>query len=293
MVLAVVLCILFGSNAVAVKISFNGFGLLSAASLRFFISAALIFLWIMLSGRSLKIQKKYLKKSIVVSLIFSAQIYFMFWGINNTTASRATLLINLQPFFVLILSHLFIAGDRITFKKLLGMVIGFLGLLSMFIFKKNIAADFMTGDVLMLIAAFLWACNVIYLKSFIQDTSVVTLTFYHILLSLPLFIAGAFIVDEVIFKSISIQTVCALLYQAFVTAFGFIAWASLIKKFQASLVHSFVFILPVSGVFCGILILNEPFTINIVFALILISIGILITHYSGKSHKRPEIDLLG
>ena len=288
--LAILLCILFGSNAVAVKISFNGFGLLSTAALRFSISVLLILLWIIVSRRSFKIEKEYLKKSFVVSLIFSAQVCFMFAGINNTTASRATLLINLQPFFVLILSHLFIAGDRITFRKLLGMIIGFCGLLSMFVFTKNTAADFMAGDVLMITAAMLWACNVIYLKSFIHNASVVILTFYHLLLSLPVFIAGAFIFDDVMFKAVSAQTVCALLYQAFVTAFGFIAWASLIKKFQASLVHSFVFILPVSGVLCGILILNEPFAINIVFALILISIGILITHYSGKANKGIEGD---
>ena len=152
----------------------------------------------------------------------------------------------------------------------------------MFIFKDNITAEFMTGDLLLLIAAFLWAANAVYLKSFIQKTSVVTITFYHFLLSLPVFITGAFIGDAVMFRAFSVQAICALVYQGLITGFGFIAWNFLIKKYQASLVHSFLFIAPLSGVLVSILLLSEPFTINVFGALILIIIGIIIIHYSKK-----------
>jgi drug/metabolite transporter (DMT)-like permease len=280
--LAVVICILFGANTVATKISFNGFGLLTAAALRFFMAALMIFLWAAATGHPLKIEKKYFKKALIMAAIFSVQYFLMFWGISKTTASRAVLLIYLQPFFVLLLSHLFIAGDRIFLRKFFGMIIGFCGLLPLFIFKDNITAEFMTGDLLLLIAAFLWAANAVYLKSFIHNTSVVTITFYHFLLSLPVFVTGAFILDTVMFRAFSAQAICALLYQGLITGFGFIAWNFLIKKYQASLVHSFLFIAPLSGVLVSILLLSEPFTINIFGALILIIIGIIIIHYSKK-----------
>ena len=281
-ILAVVFCILLGANTVAAKISFDGFGLFTVAALRFS-TAAVILLWLAVRSDSLKIEKKYLKKTLIMTAIFSVQYFFIFWGLSKTNVSRAVLLIYSQPFFILILSHLFIAGDRITFKKLLGMIIGFCGVLLLFVFKKNIAADFMMGDVLILIAAFLWAANAVYFKSFIHNTSIVTITFYHTLLSVPIFCTGAFIFDEVMFKVLSAQAICALVYQGLVTAFGFIALSFLLKKYQASLVHSFLFISPLSGVLLGILLLNEPFTINIFFALILLSIGIIIVHYSKKN----------
>ena len=285
-ILAVVICILFGANIVATKISFEGFGIFTVAALRFSM-ASIILLWLTVRYNSLKIERKYLKKSLVIAAIFSVQYFCMLWGISNTTASRAVLLIYLQPFFVLLLSHLFIAGDKITFKKLLGMIIGFCGVLPLFIFKEGITADFMVGDILMIIGAFLWATNAVYLKKFIHNTSVIAITFYHISLSVPVFITGAFIFDPVMFKAFSMHAVFALFYQVLITAFGFIAWLFLIKKYQASLVHSFLFISPVAGVLFGILLLSEPFTINLFFALILITIGIIIIHYS----KKPQVVL--
>jgi drug/metabolite transporter (DMT)-like permease len=282
-ILAVVLCILFGANTVATKISFDGFGVLTAATLRFFISSLMIFLWAAATGHSLKIEKKYFKKVLVLAGIFSVQYFFIFWGISKTTASRSVLLIYLQPFFVLLLSHLLIVGDQINFKKFLGMIIGFCGILPLFILKKDIGANFTTGDFLVLIGAFLWAVNVVYLKSFIQNTSVVAITFYNFLLAVPIFLIGAFIFDPVMLRAFCTPATGALVYQGFATGFGFIAWNFLIKKFQVSVVHSFLFIAPLSGVLLGILLLSEPFTINIFFALILISIGIIITHYSKKT----------
>ena len=86
------------------------------------------------------------------------------------------------------------------------------------------------------------------------------------------------------FKAFSFKAIFALLYQGVISsAFGFIAWNFLIKTYSVSLVHSFMFIVPLSGVFFGIALLGEPWTVNILFALILISAGLFIIHYPEKS----------
>jgi drug/metabolite transporter (DMT)-like permease len=46
--------------------------------------------------------------------------------------------------------------------------------------------------------------------------------------------------------------------------------------------HSFVFVMPITGVLLGGLILKEPITINIVIAMVLIVSGILMIHYKQK-----------
>ncbi|PQP33469.1 EamA/RhaT family transporter, partial [Desulfobacteraceae bacterium SEEP-SAG9] len=89
-------------------------------------------------------------------------------GMSKTNASRGTLLINLQPFFVLFLAHYFIPGDRITKKKFLGLFMGFSGMALVLLGKKGVTADIQTGDFLILITAFVWACNTVYIKRIIK-----------------------------------------------------------------------------------------------------------------------------
>ena len=65
-------------------------------------------------------------------------------------------------------------------------------------------------------------------------------------------------------------------------SFCFVAWISLLQKYGAVALHSFIFIMPVSGVVLGGLMLGEPITGNILIALLLIVSGILLIHFKQK-----------
>jgi drug/metabolite transporter (DMT)-like permease len=76
---------------------------------------------------------------------------------------------------------------------------------------------------------------------------------------------------------------CALLYQGLVAAsFCFVAWITLLQKYGAVALHSFLFIMPISGVLLGGLVLGEPITVNIIIALMLIVSGILLVNLKQK-----------
>ena len=83
--------------------------------------------------------------------------------------------------------------------------------------------------------------------------------------------------------SFDYEIIGSLLYQSLITAsFGFIVWNSLLQRYGAVALHSFIFIMPVAGVLLGGLVLDEPITINIITALLLIVTGILTIHYRQK-----------
>jgi hypothetical protein len=100
-----------------------------------------------------------MRRLLIVSVLFTVQFSLLYFGLTKTNASRATLLINLQPFFVLVLAHCFVPGDRITKRKSLGLLLGFTGMASVFLGKEGVTTDVQIGDFSILISAFLWACN--------------------------------------------------------------------------------------------------------------------------------------
>jgi drug/metabolite transporter (DMT)-like permease len=286
----VLLCMLFGSNAVAIKITFRGLGVFTTAGIRFGMAACAIYLWARVRGLPVALKEGQFRQVAVYSLLFTCQLSLFYFAISKTSASRATLLGNLLPFFVLFLAHVFIPGDRITKRKFFGLLLGFCGVVLVFLEKAGVSSETQIGDILMLVATFIWACNVVYIKRIIHTFNPFHLVLYSMLLSVPIFFLQALLWDRPMVGTVDGPVLVALLYQGLVTAsFGFVAWNSMLQKYGVVSLHSFVFIMPVSGVFLGGLLLGEPITAKIVLAMGVIGAGIFIVHWRPK--KEPVYPL--
>jgi len=276
----ILLCVLFGANAVAIKVAFEGFGVFSAAVIRFGIATITIAFWALLSGRSFRLEDGQWKHLLVYSILFTAQLSLFYVGLSRTYASRGILLINMLPFLILVLAHFFIPGDRITRRKLIGLLLGFGGVVCVFAGKETLSGTIRSGDGLVLLATLIWAGNTVYLKRVISTFKPFHIVLYSMLFSLPFFLMAAYCFDEAVFKTLSLRALTAIFYQTFVTAsFGFIAWNSLLKTYGAVTLHSFVFIMPLVGVVLSGWLLHEPLSPNLWLALVLIVVGILVVHF--------------
>jgi drug/metabolite transporter (DMT)-like permease len=288
---SVFLCIIFGANAVAIKISLCGLGVFTTAGLRFTIASTAICLWAKTSGLSFNIRKGQIYQLFVIGMIFTVQLSLFYLGLSKTNASRGTLVVNILPVFVLFLAHFFLSGDWITIRKIIGMVIGFIGVTFVFL-EKNVTADFQSGDLIILAAAFLWACNIIYIKKIIDTFEAFHIVIYPMIFSVPFFFIEGFLWDTSMISYIDSRIMVSLLYQSLVTAaFGFVAWNKMLQKYGATALHSFVFIMPLAGVILGGMVLNEPITFNIIMALLLVVSGIIVINFKPK--KRISLFPIG
>jgi drug/metabolite transporter (DMT)-like permease len=275
----VFLCSLFGANAVAIKISLTGLGVFTTAGVRFGIAAMIIFLYAICTGRPLAVRKNQVYQLFILALFFFVQLSLFYFGQNKTTASHATLIANVLPFFVMILAHYFIPGDTVNLKKISGLVLGFAGVLLLFFDNAALTGDALRGDLLILLAVLVWSCHVVYIKTIIDGFHPLQVTLYPISLATPLFLLSGYLWDGEMVRFIDASIVKAMFYQTFVTAsFGFVAWNTLIRRFGATALHSFVFIMPISGVFLGVTMLNEPLTTNLVGAIILVVTGLIVVN---------------
>jgi len=281
--LALFLSAAFGANAVAIKISVSGIGPFTAAGIRFLIASLVIFAWARATGRSFHVHRDQVHPLFVIFLIFFSQISFFYLGISKTNASRAVLISNLQPFFVLFLAHFFIPDDRITFRKALGLLLGFAGVGLVFLEKEGVTEGFQIGDVLMVLSTSLWAASAVYTKTVLHRLSPHFIAFYQMSLSVPFFFLCGFLRDQPMIGTLNAEVVIAVLYQALVAAaFGFIAWNTLLQHHGAVILNSFNFILPITGVFLAWCLLNEPLTVKILLALLFITAQMVVLYFEPK-----------
>jgi drug/metabolite transporter (DMT)-like permease len=138
---------------------------------------------------------------------------------------------------------------------------------------------------MILIAAFLWACNTVYTKRIINDFDPFQIVLYSMIFSVPFFFIAGLIWDSKMIAHVNPKVLVSLLYQSILTgSFGFVAWNNMLQKYGAVSLHSFIFIMPIAGVFLGGMVLGEPITLNIVLALLLIISGMLVVNLKTKRY---------
>lgn len=277
--LLLLLALFWGGNAVAVKIALRDMRPFILAGLRFSVAVSIISLWSILNKVSLRPKRGEISYLIILSLIFAGQIGTFTLGVDLTQAGRASLFINTHPFFVAILAHFFIPNDKLSIKKLLGLLLAFFGVVTIFRDKIGLDSSRFTGDVLILISGFLLGVLGIYTKRLVQSINVYKLLFWQMLFALPIFFLLGIIFEGSAPYTISLRLVLSLLYQgAVVGGFCFVAWTLILKRFSASKASAFLFATPLFGVTLSNIILQEPVTLYLVIGAILVAAGIYLVN---------------
>lgn len=281
------LCILFGANAVAIKISLAGLGVFTVAGIRFGLAAVVIYFWALLTGKPIRINLRQFRLLAILGVIFYVQLSFFYLGLSRTTASHGTLIANILPFIVLVLAHFFIKEERISAQKVVGLILGFCGVLLLFGEAGQLEHDVLHGDLLVLGAVLVWGGNAIYTKRIIGAFQPSQIVLYPIAMASPLFLVTALFLDRPMVSYVDPKILASMAYQSFITAsFGLLGWTMMIKKYGATTLHSFIFIMPISGVFFGIVLLGEPLTINLLGSIMMVTIGLIVVNRTPTGLRR-------
>jgi drug/metabolite transporter (DMT)-like permease len=282
------LCTLFGGNGVAIKLGFTGLGPFTSASIRFSMAVFALLLWAGYKKIPLALDRNQWFPMLIQSILFTIQLACFHIGLSKTTASHAMLISNVLPFVVLILAHFFIPGDTITLKKSMGIFLGFLGVALLFFDDADPNSNLQKGDMIVLCAVLSWGISSVYVKRIISGFHVFQITLYPMMFGIPFLVLGGVLWDNPMVIGITPTVVTALFYQAFVSAaFGFVAWNTLLKRFGATALHSFIFIVPLSGVFFGVMILNDPVTPNLLTSIGFIVSGIVVVNIRKRKKSLP------
>lgn len=200
-------------------------------------------------------------------------------GMVHTTASRATVISSAQPLFVLALARVFLPGERITLAKGAGLVLGFVGINLLF-FGGGFGGrgeSSILGDGLVLGGAFLWAVQSIYEKKIIPNYRPFTLVFWQIAFTMVLMLGLSAVLEQDRPLVFNTRTTTAFLYMVFpVTLFVYPTYMYVLQYVEVSRISYFNFVMTVSGVLLGVLLLGDPVTLALVVSLVLVSAGVIL-----------------
>jgi drug/metabolite transporter (DMT)-like permease len=281
--LAIFLCLIFGSNAVAIKVSLVGIPPCASAAIRFMIASVIIYSYARFKKIDLTLSARDWGHVALMGILFGAQFTILYLGIYFTTVSHAAILMNTQPFFVAISAHFFLTDDRLNTRKILGIAAAFVGVIVMFYQGKHGATKSILGDLLVLIAAISWAGQTIYIKRWLDDWDPIPLVMHPMVIGVTTLAVAHFFFEKNFVLYLDRDIVISILYQSlFVAGFGYLAWTNLLLRYRASSLSAFIFLMPVSGVLLGTIFMGDPVTTRLIVGLFCITGGILLVNIKQK-----------
>ena len=292
-VLLVGLCLLWGGNLIAIKISNRGIPPALAAGLRSAGAAAVLAAWAASRRESLWVSRRVTLDGAVIGALFGAEFLCMFLGVSYTSASRATILAYTTPFWLVLGAHALFADDRLSLNKVLGLLLSFAGIVAVFGARSDdLAPNHWVGDLLELGAAFFWAATTLYVKRMTvrEHLTAVQLLFYQLAFSAPLLLGAALLLERgqlgIVWRA---DAVLSLLYQTIVIAsISYLAWFWLIQQYRVTSLGSFTFLSPLFGVILGGVLLGEQLPALLWLGLALAAAGIYLVNRPARSVPQFE-----
>lgn len=287
---AFVTIIIWGTTFISTKILLSDFAPIEILFIRFVLGLAAL---IIISPKLFKLKSLEEELNFAGAGLSGICLYYLLENIalTHTMASNVGVIISTAPFFTAILSHIFIKNNeklKVNFFVGFGIAIAGICLIS---FNGTKAQLNPHGDILALVAAFVWAVYSLLTKkisSFGYNTIHTTrrIFTYGILFMLPLLFVFDFKFN--INKIFDMKNLLNLLYLGLgASALCFVTWSYAVKKLGAIKTSVYIYLVPVITILTSVLFLEEKLTAISVTGTVFTLIGLFVSESQfNKKRKR-------
>lgn len=293
---SIICALLWGAGFPVIKLGYglvgidsaNPFGTILFAGIRFFF-AGLITLPISKPWRTGAIKRTPSGAGMIIALALVQtvmQYLFQYIGICNTTGSTSSIIGQSNVFLLCFLSPIFFTDDRLSPKKVIGCIIGFIGIVIVNIsdgFRFSFGAD---GEMLVLFASIAACAGFIMGKKISANQNAAAVS------SVQQIIGGAILITVGLvgggrftkFEPLAIPVILFLVLSA---AIANTLWTVLLKHNPVSCVSVYKFATPMFGmIFSALLLGEEILRWNKIVSVILVCIGIFTVNFTYSGRKK-------
>jgi len=279
MTLAILVVTIWGVNFVVIKVGLKEIPPILLCALRFFLAAFPAVFFIKRPAAPLRM---------VVGfglVMFSLQFALLFSGMYaGTTAGLASLLLQVQVFFTVLLAVLFLA-EKPSIWQVAGALVSFSGI---GLVAANLGGEISIYGLLLIVAAAAsWGLGNLISKK-LGKVDMLALVVWGSLVAWPPLLILSFILEQnswnvETISHISWLTVGAIGYIVYPsTLIGFSTWSWLLSRYPAATVAPFTLLVPIFGFTASALVLDEPLSIWKISAAALVISGLCINLFASR-----------
>ncbi len=266
--------IIWGLNWAAMKVGLSFVDPLNLVMQRLSLASVALLPVLILRRRLLPRDFNTWLKMILLSLINAFGILSTNLGLMYEASGLSSLLTYTQPIFVFCLAVSFL-GEKATLTKVFGVILGFLGVFTLYANKLFSSTNYSSVSILLLIlGAFLWAVTVIYYKKLLSHVDPVIMNIIQFPIG-SIFLLALILIFWKINFSFHVAYIFSLIYiSVLASALAASIWLFLIREEETIIVSTSSFLVPAIALIFGSLFLKEPVGFSLLIAFMLILVGI-------------------
>jgi len=201
-------------------------------------------------------------------------------GLQFTTASNSSLIISANPVFIALLSH-FCLKEKMTWKRVLGIVLAFSGIIAIIgPLKLTFNPAGTIGDLLSLGAGLSWAVYSVFSKRILSRYGAQRVTMFSMIFG-TLFLFPILLVSEKPAMPTSIWLWFLLLNLSWLcSGMAYLLWYKALEEVSPTDAGVFLFFLPVISVSIAHLVLLESLDVSFAVGALLVTLGVILTQRS-------------
>ncbi len=256
------ICLIWGSTWLAIKIGLGGVPPFLGAGIRFLVSALLVGLYVAVTRRSLRLTRH--DKICVLSagvLVFWFDYAAVYWAEMHISSGLTAVLFSTMPLMTSVLSAYWTRTERLEGRKLSGILIGMLGTVLLFWPSEQLGTEQALGMAAALFASACAAANLVMMKKYGKNTDPFVLNFFAMALGALCLMLMSVVLESWTAVVWTRPNVLAIAYlSVFGSVIAFSAYYYLIKKLDATIVSLSTLVIPIVALALGRAFLDEIVT---------------------------------
>jgi drug/metabolite transporter (DMT)-like permease len=287
------LCCIWGSTWLFIKLGLEDLPPLTFAGIRFVIATIIVFALILVRRVSLpRTKRDWTLLAVTGILSFTLNYGLVFWGEQYISSGLAALLQSTLPLFGLVIAHFYLPKERMTWMKVFGVLLGVLGVGVIFSNQLQVSGkQALWGSSALVMSAFCAAYANVLVKAYGLNLQPSVLAGGQMLFGLiPLLLIGIPLEGNPINYRWTPIAVLSLFYLAIVgTVVAFLLYYWLVHNMDVTKTMLIALVTPVTAVILGMLVLKEEMNWRTLIGGVMIMSGLaLIVMRRAKADLKPQ-----
>lgn len=287
----VILSLIWGSSFMWIKIALEEVGPFMLVALRLLFGVLGLVLVLLWRRPQIPRSRSVWLKLVVVGFFNTAFPFILISaGEQVVDSSVASILNGTVPLFTIVLAQLFLDDDRMTLPRVLGLLLGFLGVIVIMRREGRVEAE-LSGQLAILVAAISYAGSAVYTRRNLKGISPILQAFGPMLIA-EVFVWGALPIFETPIRLPGEPlTWIALIWLGILgSCTAYLLYFSLLHSIGPTRTTLVTYVLPVIGVFLGVVFLNEVLDGRLIVGASLVLFGVVVVNLRPKRVAQVQGD---
>ncbi len=285
----VAVCVIWGTTYLGIRVALEAVPPALMGALRWLTAGSLLLAYAWFRGQALPHVGSWASLAVQGLLMIGFGNGFVNWAEQTVPSGLAAVVIATSPFFMAGVEALRADGERLSRRGLVGLVLGFVGIIVLvwpdLRFNDAGGTQFVLGLLALQGACLAWAVGSSYSKRHPHGDSVIGATAVQMLFGGLIMLVAGTLIGEWGLVSLHGRGVVALAYLTVVGSIGgFVSYIFALKYLPVSTVSIYAYINPLIAVILGALVLGEPFGLRTVVSMAIVFAGVALV-------KQPSIKI--